>query len=103
MQGVQQGPGVSRGVQGRLGGGPGGGPGGSEVLGGKTTTQQYQNFVQEVVVGQMAQGTPFSFGPWPPSPAPGKGKGEVSNTPPKGRRIYIHLFLFISNMVYSGS
>ena len=46
-----------------------------------------QDFVQEVPVGQMAQGTPFQ-----PACARGEGRGRlnlstVSNTPPKGRRI----------------
>ena len=41
-----------------------------------------QDFVQEVPVGQMAQGTPFRCLPWPPPfPDLGGGKGEVK--PPK--------------------
>ena len=44
-----------------------------------------QDFVQEVPVGQMAQGTPFRCLPWPTPPPQfqllGGGKGEVK--PPK--------------------
>ena len=43
-----------------------------------------QDFVQEEVpVGQMAQGTPFRCLPWERR----KKTSQVSNTPPKGRRI----------------
>ena len=66
-----------QGVQGCLGvkarmrgeGGPGGpgvsrGPGSPDVLG-----SNIQDFVQEVPVGQIAQGTPFRCLPWPTPPA----------------------------------
>ena len=43
-----------------------------------------QDFVQEVPVGQMAQGTPFRACRGPPPPA-------QSQTPPKSRRIYTHI------------
>ena len=77
-RGVWGGPGGSRGVQGV----PGGVQGGPEVLGEKRLKQQktrkmlrncmasllrsnIQDFVQEVPVGQMAQGTLFRCLPWP--------------------------------------
>ena len=92
---------------------------GPEVLGGKTAKHQKtrktlrncmasllrsnsQDFVQEVPVGQMAQGTPFRCLPSPQFFGVRKGKGEVtsqvSNTPPRLGGFYSLLlrFLFIT-------
>ena len=57
-----------------------------------------QHFVQEVPVGQMAQGTPFGARRPPPPQFQRRGRlnlATVSNTPPKGRRIYIHMHIHL--------
>ena len=68
-----------------------------------------QDFVQEVPVGQMAQGTPFRCLRWPtPSQFQGvrRGKGggstyQVSNTPCKvGGYMYIHRYLHLDIYIY---
>ena len=79
-------------------GSPERGPGGPGRVQGRTHSffQRFggsyiQDFVQEVLVGQMAQGT---RGPPPPRNFKvRRGRGRlnlptVSNTPPKARRIY---------------
>ena len=88
------------GEAGQAHGGPGG-PGlsrGSRALpeGGmaRLLRSNIQDFVQEVSVGQMAQGTPFRCLPWP-TPRPlkvlGGGKGEV-----KGGPIFRRPFFFFA-------
>ena len=100
IQDLRGGRGV-QGVQGCLGGGLRGVQGGVQgVLGAKTIARRsrgfgrngqkhektIQDFVQEVSVGQMAQGTPFRCLPWPTPPPISNyfkvlGGGEVK--PPK--------------------
>ena len=99
---------MSGGVQG-IPGGVLGGP--EEVLGRKTLRSKIQDFVQEVLVPQMAQGTPFQCLPLltPSSPISRceGGKGEVK--PPKCPTrhqgsaeiyIYIHMLQYICIYVY---
>ena len=94
-------PGGCRGgVQGWLGGVqgvPGVVQGGSRSFGRKNGNcmasllrSNIQDFV-EVPVGQMAQGTPFRCLP----------TSQVSNTPPKGRRIYIYIQIYICIYIYT--
>ena len=61
-----------------------------------------QDFVQEVPVGQMAQGTPFRCLPWPTPPIIKEGeKGEVK--PPKLADIlyYTLYYTLLYSILYS--
>ena len=64
-----------------------------------------QDFVQEVPLGQMAQGTPFRCLPWPHFKGGRRGKGggetsQVSNAPPKGRRIHVYMCICMYVFIY---
>ena len=83
VQGGSGGPGVSKGVQGVPAGHSGLKHENAPELCGQASTEQHQDFVQEVPVAQMAQGPPFGD----PLPRNLRWTSQVSNTPPKGRRI----------------